>query len=195
MFFSKNLIKNFFDSFSLEFLWTLYPIIILILVGIPRIRILYLHEVEDEKNLTLKINGHQWYWRIDYRDFKDLEFDIFIKPINDLNMGELRLLDTDNHIILPLNIRCRFVISRADVLHSWTIPNFGLKVDANPGRLNLIHFIPFQIGIFFGQCREICGANHRFIPINIEITSFFRFKEWVLNFLFFSIIIVYLILI
>lgn len=182
LFISKNLIKYFFDSFRLEFVWTLYPIFILILIGIPRIRILYLHEVEDENNLTLKFSGHQWYWNVDYRDFKDLEFDIFIKPVNELNFNEFRLLETDNHSVIPLNMNIRIVISRADVLHSWTIPNLGIKVDANPGRINLIHFLPFQRGLYFGQCREICGANHSFIPINLEIVSFLNFKEWVLNY-------------
>lgn len=143
---------------------------------------MYRHEIEKKAFVSLKVTGHQWYWRYDYTDFKELEFDRYIIPLTELKRGEIRLLEVDNNIVLPINIERRVIISRADVLHAWTIPSFGVKVDANPGRLNIIDLRPEYFGLFFGQCREICGANHRFIPICLETTSLINFKNWVKNF-------------
>lgn len=178
---NKFSLKGFYEAPMLEIIWTLYPIIILIMIGIPRMRILYLHEVEETPDFRVKVTGHQWYWSYDYSDFENINFDRFIKPVGDLKSGEYRLLEVDNRVILPINSNIRFIIRSGDVLHSWTIPSFGIKADANPGRLNLVHIICPQAGIFFGQCSEICGANHRFIPISIEIVNFLLFKNWVLN--------------
>ncbi len=103
-------------------------------------------------------------------------------PLSDLKIGEIRLLEVDNRVVIPILTETRIIICRADVLHSWTIPSIGIKVDANPGRLNIISFVSNIIGLFYGQCREICGANHRFIPICLETTSFYQFKNWVITF-------------
>jgi cytochrome c oxidase subunit 2 len=123
------------------------------------------------------VTGHQWYWSYDYTDFKTIDFDRYIIPLNDLKNGEIRLLEVDNNLVVPFNSENRFIIRRADVLHSWTIPVIGIKIDANPGRLNMVIFNSFNRGIFYGQCREICGANHRFIPICLEATSILNFKN------------------
>lgn len=152
------------------------------MVGVPRIVILYSHEVESGADLTVKVVGHQWYWSYDYADFEGVEFDRYMLPVSDLDLGGFRLLEVDNRVVLPVGASVRFVITSGDVLHSWAIPSFGLKVDANPGRLNLVQGGRSQVGLYYGQCREICGANHRFMPICLEITSLSLFKGWLFRF-------------
>lgn len=182
IFFSNWIFKEFIENSVLELLWTFFPIFILLNIGFYRIIILYNHEIEEKSFLSVKVTGHQWYWSYDYTDFENIEFDRYILPFNELKKGEIRLLEVDNNIVLPLNLKNRFIIRRGDVLHSWTIPRLGVKVDANPGRLNIILLNSFYRGLFYGQCREICGANHSFIPICIEINTLINFKNWVLNY-------------
>jgi cytochrome c oxidase subunit 2 len=123
--------------------------------------------------------GHQWYWSYEYSDFINLEFDSYIIPSSDLNDNSFRLLDVDNRTVIPYNTQIRTLISAADVLHSWTVPALGVKADAVPGRLNQVNFYSNRPGLFFGQCSEICGANHRFIPISIERVPPYIFINWV----------------
>jgi len=176
---SQWIFKEFIENTILELLWTFFPIFILLNIGYFRIILLYNHELESDISLSIKVTGHQWYWSYDFRDFKNLEFDRYIIPLTDLSPGEFRLLEVDNRLIIPQEINSRFIVSRADVLHSWTLPRIGVKVDANPGRLNIIDFSRNFLGLFYGQCREICGANHRFIPICLEVTNLRQFKNWV----------------
>jgi len=168
----------YFEDSLLEFFWTCFPVFILFIIGVPRMLLLYSHERERNVDLSLKITGHQWYWSYDYCDFEGVNFDRYIKPISDLALGEFRILEVDNRVVLPFGALVRFIIRRADVLHSWAIPRIGLKVDANPGRLNIIEGSSDQRGLFYGQCREICGANHSFIPICLEFVSVSLFKNW-----------------
>jgi cytochrome c oxidase subunit 2 len=179
---SNWIFKEFVENSVLEILWTFFPIIILLNIGVFRIIILYNHEIEKKTFLSVKVTGHQWYWSYDYTDFKNLEFDRYILPLGELGLGSIRLLDVDNNIVIPIRSDNRFIISRADVLHSWTIPVLGVKVDANPGRLNIISFFSNYLGLFYGQCSEICGANHRFMPICLETTSVRFFKNWVITY-------------
>ena len=165
-----------------EILWTVLPTIILCSIAIPRIRILYNHEQEISPTMSVKCTGHQWYWSYEYTDFEDLEFDSFMTPTEDINLGDPRYLEADNRLILPRRRNIRFLISREDVIHSLTIPSLGLKIDATPGRLNRTNINLDHVGVFFGQCRELCGANHSFIPIVIETCPNSLFKEWVLAF-------------
>ena len=136
--------------------------------------------------ITIKVLGHQWYWSYEYTDFWSLsnntriEFDAYIIPTNELELDMFRLLDVDNRTIVPFRVHIRILISSADVLHAWTVPSLGVKADAVPGRLNQVKFIAQRPGLFFGQCSEICGANHRFIPIIIEIINTNSFLNWVL---------------
>lgn len=181
-FFSKWIFKEFVENSSLELLWTFFPIFILLNIGLYRIIILYRHEIEKKRFLSIKVTGHQWYWRYDYSDFKRLEYDSYMLPLRECKTGTFRLLEVDNNVVIPFSSVSRFVIRRADVLHAWTIPSLAIKVDANPGRLNLVSFNSLRMGLFFGQCREICGANHRFIPICVEVSSIYFFKNWILNF-------------
>ncbi len=167
----------------LEFIWTSIPGVILIFIGLPSLLILYSSETLNNADLRIKITGHQWYWTYDYSDFSDIEFDSYLKPAEDLLWGEPRLLETDNHIILPVGTKTCFIISSSDVLHRWSLPSLGLKADANPGRINILYLDNTQIcGLFYGQCSEICGANHSFIPITLEITNSYNFLGWVLTF-------------
>jgi len=170
--------KFIIESQLLEFLWTVTPTAILILIGAPSIRLLYILDEVYSPLLTVKIVGHQWYWSYEYTDFLNIQFDSFIKPFNNSNIIT-RLLDVDNRLILPFNTQIRSLVTAADVLHAWTIPRLGIKTDAVPGRLNQLNFFINRPGLYFGQCSEICGANHSFIPIVIESLNLKSFISWV----------------
>lgn len=164
---------------TIEIIWTIMPAIILLFIALPSLRLLYLLDEIYKPALTLKSIGHQWYWRYEYSDFKNIEFDSYIIPTEELKENEFRLLDVDNRIVLPINTQIRIIVSAADVLHSWTVPSLGVKVDATPGRLNQTNIFIRRPGLFFGQCSEICGANHRFIPIIIESIKSNDFIKWI----------------
>ena len=163
----------------IETVWTIAPAIILVFIAIPSLRLLYLIDEIHNPVLTLKTVGHQWYWSYEYSDFTKLEFDSYMVQQDDLQTGIFRLLDTDNRVVLPINSPIRIIVTAADVLHSWTVPRLGVKSDATPGRLNQVRFSINRPGILYGQCSEICGANHRFIPITIERVSTNQFINWV----------------
>lgn len=163
----------------IEIIWTILPAIVLVFIAIPSLRLLYLIDEVNSPTITLKTIGHQWYWSYEYSDFLDLEFDSYIIPTNELDINGFRLLDVDNRIILPINTQIRILVTAADVLHSWTIPAIGVKVDATPGRLNQTNFLINRPGLFYGQCSEICGANHSFIPIVIERVPTNYFIKWI----------------
>lgn len=133
--------------------------------------------------ITIKSIGHQWYWSYEYSDFLNLEFDSYIIPRNEISTEGFRLLDVDNRTVIPINSQIRILVTSSDVLHSWTVPSIGVKTDAVPGRLNQIRFYSNRPGLFFGQCSEICGANHRFMPIVIESVSNKTFINWIKNIL------------
>lgn len=166
----------------IEFVWTFLPAITLIFIALPSLRLLYILDEINNPLLTLKIIGHQWYWSYEYSDFFDIEFDSYIKSIIEIEKNDFRLLDVDNRVILPFNIQTRLLISSFDVIHSWAIPSIRLKVDAVPGRLNQIGVLISRPGISYGQCSEICGANHRFIPIVIERIGIKSFINWLVNY-------------
>lgn len=159
------------------------PIFILLFQIFPSLSLLYFYGIIYlESDLSIKINGHQWYWRYDISDLKNVYFDSYIKSLDILNFRDLRLLDVDNRCILPCNTNIRFCISSIDVIHSWTVFNYFIKLDAIYGILRIFFFSFPVIGIFYGQCSEICGANHSFMPIVIELTLFDIFKFWCLSF-------------
>jgi len=183
--FNKYININLLESQIIERIWTIIPAIILIQIAIPSLLLLYILDESIDRSLTLKVMGHQWYWSYEYSDIWSisnntiLEFDSYIIPSNELENNIFRLLDVDNRTVIPFNVHVRILISSADVLHSWTVPSLGVKADAIPGRLNQVKFISQRPGIFFGQCSEICGANHRFIPIVIEIININSFLNWI----------------
>nr|YP_010946585.1 cytochrome c oxidase subunit II [Margattea multipunctata]WGO57303.1 cytochrome c oxidase subunit II [Margattea multipunctata] len=180
------LLKNkFINRFLLEgqlieVAWTIAPAIILIFIALPSLRLLYLMDEINKPIMTLKTIGHQWYWSYEYSDFSKIEFDSYMTPQNELMTKEFRLLDVDNRATLPMNTFIRIIITAADVLHSWTIPSLGIKADATPGRLNQTSFFINRSGVFYGQCSEICGANHSFMPIVIESIPINKFINWIL---------------
>nr|YP_008999618.1 cytochrome c oxidase subunit II [Antricola mexicanus]AHF21654.1 cytochrome c oxidase subunit 2 [Antricola mexicanus] len=163
---------------EIEILWTIIPAIILIYIALPSLRLLYLMEESFFPSMSLKVIGHQWYWSYEYSDF-NIEFDSFMLPSDSMNNSSFRLLDVDNRVIIPFNSNLRFLITSSDVIHSWTVPTMGVKVDAVPGRLNQLSFLAYRPGLFYGQCSEICGANHSFMPISLEITSIKNFFNWI----------------
>lgn len=164
------------DNQLLEFFWTVFPMLILLLLAFPSLRILYIMDEIKNPLLTFKVIGHQWFWSYEYSDFKLLEFDSYIVD------GNFRLLETDNSFYVPFNQKIRLLVRSFDVLHSWTVPILGVKVDAIPGRLNQLNFIFMRLGLFFGQCSEICGVNHRFIPIIVECVKLDDFFFWLKNY-------------
>lgn len=169
---------NTIDAQEVETIWTILPAVILILIALPSLRILYMIDEINNPSLTVKTIGHQWYWSYEYTDYEDLDFDSYIIPTQELKPGELRLLEVDNRLILPIEITVRILISSEDVLHSWAVPSLGLKTDAIPGRLNQISLIATRPGLYYGQCSEICGSNHSFIPIVLELVPYSHFEEW-----------------
>lgn len=164
---------------TIEIIWTILPAITLLFIAFPSLRLLYLLDEINKPSLTIKSIGHQWYWRYEYSDFKDIEFDSYMIPSNELLNNNFRLIDVDNRIILPINSQIRVIVSAADVLHSWTIPSLGVKIDATPGRLNQTNIFMNRSGLYYGQCSEICGVNHRFIPIVIEAIPSNKFIKWI----------------
>nr|QTZ18970.1 cytochrome c oxidase subunit 2 [Epicypta sp. WQY003] len=183
MLFFNNFTNRFLLSGQMiEIIWTIIPAIILMFIALPSLRLLYLLDEVNNPSITLKTIGHQWYWSYEYSDFSNIEFDSYMIPQKDLKLEEFRLLDVDNRIILPMNSQIRILISAADVIHSWTIPALGVKIDGTPGRLNQSNFLINRPGLFYGQCSEICGANHSFMPIVVESTKMNYFIQWIKNF-------------
>lgn len=181
LFFNKYINRYLLEGQIIELIWTIIPAITLIFIAFPSLRLLYLLDELNNPLITLKSIGHQWYWRYEYSDFFNIEFDSYI--INfEKKSRNFRLLDVDNRIVLPINNQIRVIVTSTDVIHSWTIPSLGVKIDANPGRLNQTNLFINRPGIFFGQCSEICGANHRFIPIIVERISINNFINWINNY-------------
>lgn len=177
-FFTKFVLLNQKENHELEILWTFLPGIILILIAFPSLRLLYLSEETENYPLRIKTIGHQWYWSYEYGDFKNLEFDSFIQTSRELK-NNFRLLETDTKTVIPSKTPIQIFISSTDVLHAWTIPALGVKADSTPGRLNILNMISLKSGIYFGQCSEICGTNHRFIPITLDVRPILFFKTWI----------------
>nr|APG38464.1 cytochrome c oxidase subunit II [Kaloula conjuncta negrosensis]APG38512.1 cytochrome c oxidase subunit II [Kaloula rigida] len=169
---------NTIDAQEIEMVWTIMPAIILIVIALPSLRILYLMDEISNPDITVKAIGHQWYWSYEYSDFANLNFDSYMTPTNDLTPGQFRLLEVDNRMITPIGMATRAIITADDVLHSWAVPSLGVKTDAIPGRLNQASFLISRPGLYYGQCSEICGANHSFMPIVVEALPVPNFLNW-----------------
>nr|UYS78263.1 cytochrome c oxidase subunit II [Symploce tubercularis] len=179
LFNNKFINRLLLEGQMIEVAWTIAPAIILIFIALPSLRLLYLMDEINNPAVTLKTIGHQWYWSYEYSDFLKVEFDSYMTPQNEMKNSDFRLLDVDNRAALPMNTFIRIIITAADVLHSWTVPSLGVKADATPGRLNQTSFLINRPGLFYGQCSEICGANHSFMPIVIESISTNKFINWI----------------
>nr|YP_009024180.1 cytochrome c oxidase subunit II [Amphiporus formidabilis]AGL46758.1 cytochrome c oxidase subunit II [Amphiporus formidabilis] len=164
---------------EVEAVWTLLPAVVLVFLALPSLRLLYLLDEINDSALTLKVVGHQWYWSYEYSDFVDVEYDSYMLASEDLVSGDYRLLEVDHRTVVPFSVDVRVLVTAADVLHSWTVPSLGVKADAVPGRLNQLSFFCSRSGVFYGQCSEICGANHSFMPIVVESVSVSDFISWV----------------
>ena len=162
----------------IEVLWTVLPIVILVVIAVPSFRLLYFQRVIPEVEITVKAVGYQWYWGYEYPDHGDFAFDSLM--LNDDERGDQpRLLATDTAMVVPGDTTIRVVVTGADVLHSFAMPAFGLKIDAIPGRLNETWFKANKTGTFYGQCSELCGIRHAFMPIRIEVVEKEAFASWV----------------
>ena len=175
--------KYFTHGSIIEFVWTIIPALILLAIAGPSFELLYIMDEVLSPTLTIKVVGHQWYWSYEYSDFitesgEAIDFDSYMIPESDLELGQFRLLDVDNRLIVPVDCHIRLIITGADVLHSFAVPSLGLKLDAVPGRLNQVSFIAERIGTFYGQCSEICGVWHGFMPICVESVSDNDFLIW-----------------
>jgi cytochrome c oxidase subunit 2 len=164
----------------LEIVWTIVPTLVLVAIAIPSFALLYSMDELIEPALTLKAIGHQWYWSYEYSDYEegDLTFDSYMIPEEELGEGQLRLLEVDRRVWLPTNTHIRILITATDVLHCWAVPSMGLKMDAVPGRLNQTSIFIKREGIFYGQCSEICGVNHGFMPICVKAVPVNLFNYW-----------------
>nr|YP_001994393.1 cytochrome c oxidase subunit II [Terebellides stroemii]ABW76473.1 cytochrome c oxidase subunit II [Terebellides stroemii] len=169
------------EAQQIETIWTIVPALILLFLAFPSLHLLYLMDEIPNPSITLKTIGHQWYWSYEYSDFSKLDFDSYMLPDTQLSPGQFRLLEVDHRAVLPMNTESRVMVTAADVIHSWTIPSLGVKIDAIPGRLNQTSFTPNRPGVFYGQCSEICGANHSFMPISLEIVDTNSFIKWILS--------------
>lgn len=171
---------------TLEIIWTIFPAIILLLIAFPSFILLYLCDEVLTPAMTIKVVGLQWYWKYEYSDFisdtgETIEYESYIIPEDMLEEGQLRLLDTDTSIIVPVDTHVRFIVTANDVIHSFAVPSLGLKVDATPGRLNQVSALIQRTGVYYGQCSELCGVNHALMPIKVECVPISDFVEWLAN--------------
>ena len=167
----------------IELIWTITPAVILILIAFPSFKLLYLMDEVSDPSMSVLAEGHQWYWSYQYPDFLDstdelIEFDSYIVPESDLEFGTLRMLEVDNRVIIPEITHTRFILTAADVIHSFAIPALGIKCDAYPGRLNQFSVLINRLGTFYGQCSEICGILHSSMPIVVESVPLVKFLSW-----------------
>lgn len=162
-----------------EVVWTVVPILILIAIAIPSFRLLYLQRIIPEADMTVKAIGSQWFWSYEYPDNGEIAFDSLLKPKAELRPGEPWLLAVDNPMVVPVNKTVRLIVTANDVIHSWTIPSFGEKVDAVPGRLNEGWFRAEKEGVYYGSCVELCGKDHAYMPIEVHVVPEGDFNAWV----------------
>lgn len=167
----------------IELIWTITPALILVAIAFPSFKLLYLMDEVISPSMTIKVVGHQWYWTYQYSDFVNddgdsIEFDSYMVPETDLEEGQLRLLDVDNRVVVPVDTHIRFIVTGADVIHDFAVPALGLKIDATPGRLNQTSVLIQREGTYYGQCSELCGVYHGFMPICVEAVSLEKYLSW-----------------
>ena len=164
---------------TVEVLWTVIPVVILVLIAIPSFKLLYYSDTIPKADLTVKAIGHQWYWSYEYPDHGNFTFDATILADDELKEGQPRLLEVDNRIVVPVAKVVRVQVTADDVLHAWAVPAFGVKTDGVPGRLNEVWFKAERTGVYYGQCSELCGVNHGFMPIRVDVVTAQEFNAWI----------------
>ena len=162
---------------TVEVLWTLIPCLILIVMAVPSFKILYKQDTIPKADLTIKAIGYQWYWGYEYPD-ENIIFDSYMIETKDLKPDQPRLLAVDNEVVVPVNKVVKVLITANDVLHAWALPSFGVKRDAVPGRINETWFKAEKVGTYYGQCSELCGIKHAFMPITVKVVSEDEYEEW-----------------
>ncbi|OUS13534.1 cytochrome c oxidase subunit II [Rhodospirillales bacterium 47_12_T64] len=162
----------------IEIIWTAVPVIILVIIAIPSFKLLYAADSNPDTEMTIKAIGKQWYWSYEYPDYGDFTFDAYMKTEDELEPGEPRLLATDNAVVVPINTKIRLLVTGDDVIHAFAMPAFGLKLDGVPGRINETWFEVTKEGTYYGQCSEICGTGHSYMPITIKAVSKEEFTKW-----------------
>ena len=165
----------------IEVMWTVIPVLILAVIAVPSFRLLFFQDSVPNPEMTLRVTGHQWFWTYEYPDQGSFVFDAVMLQDDELKEGQLRLLETDNRVVLPVDTNIRIEITADDVIHAWAIPAFGVKSDAVPGRINATWTRIEREGVYYGQCMELCGINHGFMPIVVEAVSKERFEAWVVD--------------
>nr|ALO76189.1 cytochrome c oxidase subunit 2 [Dictyoptera aurora] len=177
MMMNKFMNKTLMENQTMEITWTIIPMIMLIFIAMPSLNLLYLIDEINMPSLTIKTIGHQWYWTYELTDFLKKELECYMMPIT--KNFQFRLLETDNQLVLPLKSKIRMMFTSMDVIHSWTIQSMGIKMDTTPGRLNQMMLFINYPGTYFGQCSEICGMNHSFMPTSIESMPANKFIKWI----------------
>lgn len=162
----------------LEIIWTAVPVIILIIIAIPSFKLLYKNDRIAEPEMTIKITGYQWYWGYEYPDHDGISFNSYMVPTEELKEGQKRLLSTDNVLVLPIETDIAILVTANDVIHSWAMPSFGVKIDAVPGQMNETWFRINKPGIYYGQCSELCGKDHAYMPIEVHAVTKEEFEAW-----------------
>jgi cytochrome c oxidase subunit 2 len=168
------------DGTLIEVIWTITPALILITIALPSFKLLYLMDEILDPTITIKAIGRQWYWEYEYSDYisPELSFESYMIPTDSLEEGQLRLLEVDNRLILPSDTSIRVIVTAADVLHAWAVPSLGVKMDCVPGRLNQTSIYVKRNGVYYGQCSELCGVQHGFMPIVIEVVNINDYINW-----------------
>lgn len=170
--------QTFSHNTVLEVAWTAIPVLILLVIAVPSFKLLYFMDRASDADFTLKVTGHQWYWSYEYPDH-NLSFDSFMKDASALEPNDPRLLAVDNEVVIPVGATVRVVMTSQDVIHAWAVPALGVKTDSMPGRLNETWIRADRAGTYYGQCSELCGVNHGFMPIAVRAVSAEEFKGWV----------------
>ena len=171
---------KFTHNVPLEVVWTVIPVLILLIIAVPSFRVLYKNDRIEKPDMTLKITGYQWYWGYEYPDHDDLSFNAYMVPDDEIDQskGQLRMLSTDNVVVLPIETNIQILVTAADVIHAFAMPALGVKIDAIPGRTNETWFRIDRIGTYYGQCSELCGKDHSYMPIEIRAVTKEEFQKW-----------------
>lgn len=173
--------SNVTHNVMLEVVWTVIPVVILIIIAVPSFKILYENDRIENPDMTLKVHGYQWYWGYEYPDHDGIAFNSYMVKDEDIQPGQKRLLSTDNVVVLPIDTNISLLVTGKDVIHAWTIPAFGVKIDAVPGRLNETWFRITKPGIYYGRCSEICGKDHAYMPIEVHAVTKEEFEAWLVK--------------